>query len=578
MDEFNIRVQCGYFAMTKMITPPMNIRQSVANIRICPRERFLAVGTTHGVLYALSLVDPKKGGEKTEFSHDFHGGSTVSCLLWAPNGKRLFSACTTGVVAVTRLRMGVSAFFGSADTEMLLREETGIVQLDYMNDGQGQELLLVSSQTRVLILSLNADVATVVQIGTKLRQGIFGGCFFQGKVYSARPGKRIWVADPSDGQVLSTLKFASPKAPIEFIPKRNATSAPLSQKTHMFSLMKVFTFTINGHVPQFIIWTPNTKNLYLVDPVNVQIVEWHVDFGEIHYLAEDEDNKLFILHGEDRQISVVKACTEGIFMDAFHNASVLDKIQIALAYGITDMYTLECLRRQLGTQTNDDLDMWIAACEHSHVDDGADALALEEESVTEDMNDIDMNDRESTTCVEISTLDDDDPVFHPIEPVPLPPAPSPVMPPDSSYYASISGYLPTLSAASLLPTFEKPQAPSPRKPRIVSVRKELSVPILQTAMSVDFTGVGSAVEVLMEAISADIWDKKIKFESKLPIHEQFSLPPMEEIVEEQEEQKKRPSKEQFREAIKIFKYIRPYRFQFIVGMALLFIGSLIFMA
>lgn len=48
--------------------------------------------------------------------------------------------------------------------------------------------------------------------------------------------------------------------------------------------------------------------------------------------------------------------------------------------------------------------------------------------------------------------------------------------------------------------------------------------------------------------------------------------------EEQEEQKKRPSKEQFREAIKIFKYIRPYRFQFVVGMALLFIGSLIFMA
>lgn len=48
--------------------------------------------------------------------------------------------------------------------------------------------------------------------------------------------------------------------------------------------------------------------------------------------------------------------------------------------------------------------------------------------------------------------------------------------------------------------------------------------------------------------------------------------------EEQEEKKKRPSKEQFREAIKIFKYIRPYRFQFIVGMALLFIGSLIFMA
>ena len=182
VNELDIRVQCGYFTMIKMVAPPMNIRQSVASVRICPRERFLAVGTTQGVLYALSLVDPKKGTEKTEFSHDFHGGSTVSCLLWAPTGKRLFSACTSGVVAVTRLRMGVSAFFGSADTEMLLREETGIVQLDYTNDGHGQELLLVSSQTRVLILSLNADVASVVQIGSKLRQGTFGGCFFQGKV------------------------------------------------------------------------------------------------------------------------------------------------------------------------------------------------------------------------------------------------------------------------------------------------------------------------------------------------------------------------------------------------------------
>jgi ATP-binding cassette subfamily B protein len=48
--------------------------------------------------------------------------------------------------------------------------------------------------------------------------------------------------------------------------------------------------------------------------------------------------------------------------------------------------------------------------------------------------------------------------------------------------------------------------------------------------------------------------------------------------DEQEEQKKRPTKEQFREAIKIFKYVRPYRVQFITGMVLLFVGSLIFMA
>ncbi len=45
----------------------------------------------------------------------------------------------------------------------------------------------------------------------------------------------------------------------------------------------------------------------------------------------------------------------------------------------------------------------------------------------------------------------------------------------------------------------------------------------------------------------------------------------------QEEQKKRPSKEQFKEAVKIFRFIKPYRLQFIIGMVLLFLGSIIFM-
>ena len=51
----------------------------------------------------------------------------------------------------------------------------------------------------------------------------------------------------------------------------------------------------------------------------------------------------------------------------------------------------------------------------------------------------------------------------------------------------------------------------------------------------------------------------------------------ENTKDNKEEQKKRPSREQFREAIKIFKFVKPYRAQFIIGMILLFLGSLIFM-
>jgi len=48
-------------------------------------------------------------------------------------------------------------------------------------------------------------------------------------------------------------------------------------------------------------------------------------------------------------------------------------------------------------------------------------------------------------------------------------------------------------------------------------------------------------------------------------------------VDKKEETKKKVSKEQFREALKIFEYIRPYRWQFIGGLILLFLSSLVFM-
>lgn len=69
------------------------------------------------------------------------------------------------------------------------------------------------------------------QIGTKARQGSFGACFFtslnadsidpakkrETKVFSSRPGRRVWVADPQTGTVSSTLKFALGKSPTNFL-------------------------------------------------------------------------------------------------------------------------------------------------------------------------------------------------------------------------------------------------------------------------------------------------------------------------------------------------------------------------
>ena len=82
-----------------------------------------------GVVYAMQLSDYHKIGEKVEFSHDFHAGFPITCFLWDNRGTRLFSACNAGLVCQTVLRAGMSAIFGSTDTELLLKEATGIVQV-----------------------------------------------------------------------------------------------------------------------------------------------------------------------------------------------------------------------------------------------------------------------------------------------------------------------------------------------------------------------------------------------------------------------------------------------------------------
>ncbi|KAF1773702.1 Tectonin beta-propeller repeat-containing protein 2 [Phytophthora cactorum] len=165
------------YHLVKTISPPSNDRVAVTCLSICPLQKRLVVGTMRGVVYAIQLSDYHKIGEKVEFSHDFHAGFPITCFLWDRRGARLFSACNAGLVCQTMLRAGVSAIFGSTDTELLLKEETGIVQLD-LAKSERSYILMVSSQLRVLLLNLTAGDGSAVQIGTKARQGSYGACFF----------------------------------------------------------------------------------------------------------------------------------------------------------------------------------------------------------------------------------------------------------------------------------------------------------------------------------------------------------------------------------------------------------------
>ncbi|DBA05270.1 TPA: hypothetical protein N0F65_007432 [Lagenidium giganteum] len=366
-NDTSARAFPGKYHLVKMISPPGSDRIGVSCVSICPVQKRLVVGTVKGIVYSIQLSDYNKIGEKVEFSHDFHAGFAVTSFIWDKLGLRLFSACNGGSVCQTSLRAGMSAFFGSADTELLLKEETGVVQLDFAKFGK-TDWLLVSSQLRVLLLNLSASGGNVVQVGTKPRQGSYGACFFLSssldeidpakavelKVFSSRPGRRVWVADPQTGTVSSTLKFPLCKQPTAFLQDPECEPAEgIQMKDLAICNMALFSFIqepfamdSKTRTPFLVSWNVGSSALFFLDPIAVEIAEWHLDLGVIYDLKVVNESVFVVLHGEQRKVSIVQSCSAHQFLDFYAGDSVKKSVETAIEYGMHDALVLETLKVQ----------------------------------------------------------------------------------------------------------------------------------------------------------------------------------------------------------------------------------------
>lgn len=360
------------YHLVKMISPPSNDRVAVTCLSICPLQKRLVVGTMRGVVYAIQLSDYHKIGEKVEFSHDFHAGFPITCFLWDRRGARLFSACNAGLVCQTVLRAGMSAIFGSTDTELLLKEETGIVQLDLAKSNRSY-ILMVSSQLRVLLLNLTAGDGSAVQIGTKARQGSYGACFFTSlnvesidpakkreiKVFSSRPGRRVWVADPQSGTVSSTLKFSLSKNPTSFLQSPECSMEEGIQPRNL-SINKLGRFQFlqePPYAPQdvkdattlLISWNVGSSVLFFLDPFAVEIVEWHLDLGIIHDLKIVNETTIVVLHGDAPKVSLIQSCSADQFLQIYGAEDMKKAVELAVEFNLNDANVVGSLQAQWAT-------------------------------------------------------------------------------------------------------------------------------------------------------------------------------------------------------------------------------------
>jgi hypothetical protein len=161
---------------------------------------------------------------------------------------------------------------------------------------------MVSSQVRVLLLNLTSADGSAVQIGTKPRQGNFGACFFSSpgdeigqvnvKVFSSRPGRRVWVADPQTGTVSATLKFALGKNPSTFLQRPGcSTDEAIQSRDLTVNKLALFQFLHDPYEEEdsldralLVSWNTGSSVVFFLDPIAVEIVEWHLDLGTVHDL------------------------------------------------------------------------------------------------------------------------------------------------------------------------------------------------------------------------------------------------------------------------------------------------------
>ncbi|KAL1459762.1 hypothetical protein WDU94_011717 [Cyamophila willieti] len=248
-----------------------NQEGAVTNVTISPNEQLIAFSSFKGIVCVVEKTS--KASPTSMLIKSFeHSSSDVTDFVWTSSSSQLFVGDSLGRISVinTSLFLGKTVFQVPCFTLMQL--DSRIIQMSTCVDW-----LLVSTMTRSYLCDTVHEQYR--QIGKKLRDGHYGACFVQNKIYSARPGARLWEVN-TEGRVLSTQQYKnSLNVPPTPLVKLNQTN--LSPATATDSGDKGFNFNKLGIINDRYIFTFTKDALYVFDPERLDLVLWNNDVRDI---------------------------------------------------------------------------------------------------------------------------------------------------------------------------------------------------------------------------------------------------------------------------------------------------------
>ena len=231
--------------------------------------------------------------------HVFHKHSyEITCLLWSTLTS-LYAADKKGYV----YKLEIDRIYKQIT---LYNAENEIIQIQKSKDS-----LLISSLKRCYLIKFNQK--QILQIGKKLRNGPYGVIYhqYENTFYSARPGKRLWLVDSNNGQVLSTLKMKLPP-PLSLTPYSSAYSTDdvpnYNAKIIQFYQLKRFEHNI-------LAYGSTSPGLLFINTDKVTIERWFDSLGYISDLnvikavnISDHLARIYFLHHQQLDQPLQLSC------------------------------------------------------------------------------------------------------------------------------------------------------------------------------------------------------------------------------------------------------------------------------